>query len=169
MEAAVTPPCTFAVTGTAAVALLTVQLQCISVACPFTYLKVDEADIMWRQLALCQEAQVLSSLAGKGLMRTHSSSANHTQVPGRALSAHVSSNAAVQPASVDLIVDKLRALKHVCCVVDDGVDLTTHAHVTQCNHHGADSCLTRGCLGKQMAKLHTAVAECRHGCKEFSM
>jgi len=73
-------------------------------------LEEDEADVGRWQLALGQEAQILCSLASKGLMRPDSRGANDAQVPGRLLCLDICCNALIQPAGVDLVLNKIRAL-----------------------------------------------------------
>lgn len=50
-------------------------------------------------------------------------------------------------------------LQHVGCVVNDGVNLSPDAYITQGHHHGPAGSLTSGALSKQVSKLHKKTAQ----------
>lgn len=68
----------------------------------------------------------------------------------------MSRNARIQPSSMDVVLDEVRALYHINGVVHDGPDLAPDLDLLQGHHHRPPGGLSSLSLGKQMPKLHMA-------------
>ena len=72
-------------------------------------------------------------------------------------------NAGVQPAGVDGVADKVRALDHLDRIVNNGADLPPDLDLLQRDHHRPNGRLARLALGKQVPKLRSRTDRCEDG------
>ena len=75
----------------------------------------------------------------------------------KSIAAHMRGDSGVQPASVDVVAHKVRALDHLHTVVHRRADLAADLHLLQRDHHRADGALACVALGKQVPELRAQV------------
>mmetsp|Transcript_7503 Transcript_7503/g.21228 ORF Transcript_7503/g.21228 Transcript_7503/m.21228 type:complete len:263 (-) Transcript_7503:893-1681(-) len=81
---------------------------------------------------------------------------HHRKVPLDLSGGELCRDAVVQPASVDPVPNEVLVLDHVGAVVNDGMDLASHAEIFERHHHGADGGGAGVSLGKDVPKLGVA-------------